>query len=164
MRVLRKNVYVRPYVHTLFAELFDLYDVALWSCNTKKYVDPISRLVFGKYTDRLKFVWNNSHCSGGISFSEYARRKARGDADDDTLRKDLDRIGAQQGPWLPEDIVLIDDTPKKMVGNGQGLIIVSPFVPSRESLADTTLVTLLDRINEHFFAKQQPQDSQEADQ
>jgi hypothetical protein len=147
----RKAIYVRPFLHTFLEQIFANFDVACWTSNSDAYAQPIARRLFGAHFKQLKFLWTQRECEGSSVFT------SRGD----TLKKNLDRVESHE----PSQVLLVDDTEEKKIGEkGAGLLTVSTFLPTRESLTsspllplDDTLLTLCDRIEAHFKQQQQQQ-------
>lgn len=123
-KVRRKNVYVRPYIHTMLAEVFAVYDVAVWTCNGSEYGESISRSLFGRYYGELQFVWTGDKCMGTGK----------------DMKKNLDLIDTHQ------KIVLVDDTPEKKIGSG-GLLVVKAFTPGGSTSLDDELLSVKTRID-----------------
>jgi len=142
--VMRKCIYVRPYIHTMLAEVCANYDIAVWTCNSARYAIPIAKGVFGRYFKELKFIRTGEDCSGD---------------NERNMRKNMDTVLSH----APHDIVLIDDTAEKKAGvKGSGLIVISTFFPNQESL-DCELLDLKTRID-HWHASSQQQSARSSEQ
>lgn len=134
-KVRRKHIYVRPFIHTMLAEVTANYDIAVWTCNGKPYALPLARALFGQYYSQLKFVWTSDNCTV--------------DAVSGEMTKDLDKITSHCG----RDIVLVDDTDTKKVGtSGSGLVHIQSFIPFVERI-DVALLGLKTRIDDVFKTK-----------
>lgn len=162
----RKVVYVRPYVHTMLAYVTASYDIAVWTCNSRYYADPLTKRLFGRYASLLRFVWTADECD------RIAAPAASTDHHEELMRKNLDRISAafpeyvrsadahcasgqrRDRRYTHDDIVLIDDSLVKgttsRLDRVASVIVIPTFTPARETTADTVLLSLKTRIDQHF--------------
>jgi len=125
--VLHKGVHVRPFVNTFLNYMFSTYDVAIWTCNTRRYAEPIARKVLGRYYSRLEFMWTKADCST-----------------DPTGRLVKNISTPKLAMW--KRIVLVDDDPRKAgVHAATNLVSIRPFVPSTTEL-DSELLNVMEQI------------------
>lgn len=137
----RKDVYVRPFLHTFLQYLFAWYDVAVWTCNSRRYAEPIVQRVFGdELSRRLVFLWCREECMREPQLSAATGAKMR-------LIKQLPEVWSKYPMYQPAQVVLVDDNPRKAgVYSREHLVAVDTFTPSNTTLPDQELLSLLSRL------------------
>lgn len=107
----KKNVYVRPFLHTMLEQVTAEYDVAVWSCNTARYARPATHSLFRSVRQPV-FVWCNDQCEFSSASSHVPSKKRHYTPYSEASSvgsKNLDR--PELDPW--QFVVLVDDTMSK---------------------------------------------------
>jgi hypothetical protein len=139
-KVRRKNVYVRPFTHTMLATVTANYDIAVWTCNGRQYAEQIAKQIFRRYFSSLRFLWTAEECDltpGSTNANECNMRK--------NLRKIFNCCGDTSL------VVMVDDTEEKILkcnvdGRISKLVVISTFFPRGDNI-DTELLDLPERID-----------------
>eukprot|EP00475_Leptophrys_vorax_P007547 TRINITY_DN1478_c0_g1_i1.p1 TRINITY_DN1478_c0_g1~~TRINITY_DN1478_c0_g1_i1.p1 ORF type:complete len:263 (+),score=46.86 TRINITY_DN1478_c0_g1_i1:52-840(+) len=106
------SVRFRPYLDELLDFLFspemsDKVVVGAWTFSGKgQPARELAELAFGKYYDRLAFVWDGS--------------KSRGK---NRSRKNLEDVWSEFPDWNAENTILVDDSPSKIVQPDNAYVI-----------------------------------------
>jgi carboxy-terminal domain RNA polymerase II polypeptide A small phosphatase len=128
--VLPYFVYLRPEVETLLDYCSANFDLAVWSSSSEAYVKAVTDYIFGdRYS--IKFAWSEKRCvqkidliSGGYVYI-----------------KDLRKVRSQG--YDLESIIMIDDSPEKIIRQPKNLLQISAFEGDQ---SDSELLTLIDRL------------------
>lgn len=122
------QIWKRPFLDAFVETITDWFDVAVWTSSSKFYADAVIPQIFPD-PDQLIFVWSSSKCTLHYDheFHDYF------------WRKNLDKVKRRFKRSL-EQILIIDDSPKKLDRHYGNLISVLPF---KGSLQDTELRDIL---------------------
>jgi carboxy-terminal domain RNA polymerase II polypeptide A small phosphatase len=119
-------VYPRPYLKEFLEYCFKNFDVGVWSSARERYVTFISENIFAeKYAP--KFLWSERHCF----------RPSTGESSIKDLRA-LGRLG-----YLPEEILVVDDSPEKIRLQPENLVHIKPY---DGQLDDRELLRMIEEI------------------
>ena len=124
-------VYKRPHLKEFIEFCFENFRVAVWTSSGEDYADIVVKSVFSE-NQKLEFVWARSRCVQRFDPEIYEHY----------FVKDL-RKAKKQGFSL-DHILMIDDTPKKLMRNYGNLVRVSPFEGDAE---DKELLDLMPYLN-----------------
>lgn len=143
--------FIRQFMRTLFEDLADTVQVAVWSSMMKHNLHPLVEQAFGKYAGNLAFVWDQQWCTQ--KWVPTMRKPL--------LRKDLKWLAKGDGtPWgahVPDRVILIDDDPVKCTENPEGTAIhPSTWAGSKEGKYDTELKRLSEYLKELAVATADP--------
>mmetsp|Transcript_86449 Transcript_86449/g.242022 ORF Transcript_86449/g.242022 Transcript_86449/m.242022 type:complete len:357 (-) Transcript_86449:48-1118(-) len=106
--------HLEDFLSTLFEELEDKVQVAVWSSMMQHNLMPLVYKAFGSWADRLQFVWDQSCCT----------QKWVPQLHKPLLRKDL--MWLRQTAWaacVPDFVLLVDDDPIKCTENPKGTAV-----------------------------------------
>jgi RNA polymerase II subunit A small phosphatase-like protein len=108
------HVYKRPFLESFLFWCFEWFEVAIWTSSSPSYAKTIVSTIFDDLT-QLAFVWDSRRCTIAYDhdYFEYFSRK--------NLKK-VKRLG-----YLPEAIIVVDDTPQKWQQSYGNLVCVKPF-------------------------------------
>lgn len=87
---------------------FANFDVAVWSSACKYNVNRLLKYVFGDYSSKLTFVWDQSHCK----------------LSDDCFLKNLEDVWEKFPQYNENNTLIIDDTELKMKNNPKSCVIM----------------------------------------
>lgn len=107
-------VYKRPYLREFIAFCFEHFRVAVWTSSSEDYAQIVVESIF-KQEEQLEFVWARRKCV----------RRYDPKVNEQHYIKDLRKVKKQGYPI--EGILMIDDTPEKLMRNYGNLVRVSPF-------------------------------------
>jgi len=126
-------VYLRPYVKDFIAFCFQHFSVAIWTSSNGWYAQHIVNNLFDE-NQILKFSWSRKRCvtKFNAEFYKYFYIK--------DLKK-VKRLGYQL-----KDIIMIDDSPEKLIRNYGNLVRVSPFVGDIRDEEFLDLMVYLERL------------------
>lgn len=125
------NVYFRPHVATFLSKLHEKYAVAIWSTGTDKYVEHLIKAVTPSDV-QYEFVWGRSKC-----------RKVKDDFFGYThYYKPIDKL--KRYGYELSDIIMIDDTPSKIIANHSTLITIDAYEGQQD---DVALMDILQQLN-----------------
>lgn len=106
-------VWCRPGLNEFLDYIFQNYDVAVWSSAMKHNLEPVAKQIFGKYYDKLVFIWDQSRCQ---TLQEAKKKK-----DDKPLflknLSDVWQCKDFKGRYTAKNTLIIDDSDEKMVNN-----------------------------------------------
>lgn len=131
-------VYKRPFLDTFLLELKKHFKVAIWSSASDDYVQEIVGQIFPK-DYQLEFVWGRSKCTLQIdpqSIDDYGSFDYFNHMNYSKLLKKV----AKKGYATLEEMLIIDDTPRKCKYNYGNAIYPTPFLGNPN---DTELELLL---------------------
>lgn len=125
------NVYFRPHVAKFLTKLHKKYKLAIWSTGTDKYVEHLIKAVT-PCDVQYEFVWGRSKC-----------KKVKDDFFGYThYYKHIDKL--ERYGYKLADIIMIDDTPSKIISNFATLITIDAFDGNTE---DAALIDILTQLN-----------------
>ncbi|KAI8912682.1 NLI interacting factor [Gorgonomyces haynaldii] len=131
------KIYLRPNCRKFLGELFgmDHVQVAVWTSMQQQNADPLVEFVFGKYRDRLLFVWYRPQCDGA-PLDQQAKGK---------VRKPLGKIWDVYSEYNHKNTILVDDSKSKALDNPKNLYLVPEFelTSGKDHRSDTTLAKLI---------------------
>lgn len=118
MVIAMKAVFKRPFCDDFLEFCFERFDVGVWSSRTKKNVDRVVDFLMFNTKQRLRFCWDQAHCTE----TGYKTIENR---DKPLVLKELKKLWEKQEPGLPWDkgfynetnTVLLDDSPYKALRN-----------------------------------------------
>jgi RNA polymerase II subunit A small phosphatase-like protein len=133
-RVGRYHVYRRPFLLDFLAESLERFTVAVWTSSSPDYAAAVVTAIFPEPT-RLAFVWAADRCS-----TRYC-------PDDGSYytRKPLIKVHRRLG-YAREQIVVVDDTPRKWEQSYGNVVTVLPF----EGAPNDTELPLLSAYLNHL--------------
>lgn len=125
-------VYNRPHLQEFLEFCFEQFRVAVWTSSGEDYAEAVVNSVFGGHS-KLEFVWARNRCVQRFDphFYEYY------------FIKDLRKV--KKRGFLLDHIIMVDDTPKKLMRNYGNLVRVSPFEGDRR---DEELLDLMPFLEE----------------
>ena len=112
-------VYKRPFVEQFLNQVFEWYDVAVWTSAGSGYASAIVDLLFATPT-QLKFVWSDERCT----------KRYHPERQEYYWVKDLKKV--RRLGYSLENIVVVDDTSEKLERNYGNHLRVQEFVGSRD--------------------------------
>ena len=134
-------VYVRPYLDKFLNIGSENYDIAIWTSSSELYAEAILAEIIPFNID-LKFVFSREQCTQKFHESDFTY----------SYTKNLKKL-KKRGYQL-ENVLMIDDTPRKLEKNYGNLIIVKEY---KGDLDDDELIMLShylrDIANEENFRK-----------
>jgi Dullard-like phosphatase family protein len=125
-------VYKRPYLREFIDFVLENFRVAIWTSSGEDYAAEVVNCIFGG-KDKLEFVWARNRCVRRFDpkmFEQY-------------FIKDLKKV--RRLGYSLDHILMIDDTPKKLMRNYGNLVRVSPFEGDRR---DEELLDLMPYLEE----------------
>lgn len=129
-RYLDMYVYARPRLTTFLKEIDQHFTLAIWSTGTDRYVQELIKNIT-PHDINYAFVWGRSKC-----------RKTKDDFFGFThYYKPLDKL--KRYGYRPQDIIMIDDTPSKIITNYATVITIESF---EGNPTDNVLEVLLDKL------------------
>jgi TFIIF-interacting CTD phosphatase-like protein len=122
------KIWKRPFLDAFIAKITDWFDVAIWTSSSKAYAEAVIPHIFPAPA-LLIFAWSRSKCTlhYDYEYEEYF------------WRKNLNKVKRPFSRSL-EQILVIDDSPKKLDSHYGNLISVLPF---EGSMQDTELRDIL---------------------
>ena len=127
-------VYIRPDLDDFLLKLNQHYTLGIWSTGTDQYVQHLIQKITPKDIN-YAFVWGRSKC-----------RKVRDEFFGFThYYKALDKL--KRYGYNPQDIIMIDDTPSKIITNHATIMTIEPF---EGNLTDNGLKVMLQKLNLHY--------------
>jgi hypothetical protein len=107
------RTWIRPKVQIFLDFCFQNYDVAVWSSANAKNLDALIGPVIGPYRNRLVFIWSQEECER----IETGKEKP-------LFKKPLSKV-VQKFDYFMEEILIIDDSPEKMVDNPTNCVLIT---------------------------------------
>lgn len=123
-------VYVRPFASELIRFCASLFEVAVWSSSSERYVEAVTEKLFGT-SHPVAFSWAVSKCVQKID------TKSNGYVYIKDLRKAL------KHGYAAEEIIMIDDSPEKLQRQPTRHLCLSPFTGDP---LDTELLAVIERV------------------
>ena len=149
------NIYKRPYLEQFIDEIKNHFKIAVWSSASDDYVQKVVSLIFpADYP--LEFVWGRSKCTqqfdhqslDDLGYSDYYNHL--------NYSKILKKV-RKKGFAKIEDILIVDDTPRKAKYNYGNAIYPSEFTgdPKDRELLDLLkyLIQIKEEPNFRTFEK-----------
>ena len=106
------NIYIRPHAFSVLASLSASTTVGIWSSAPTQYVNDVLD-ASGLTAIDLAFVWTGRDCT----FRDYGTGKIYYYKDTNQLRSN----------FSTESVLLVDNSPAKIVGHGSDSIVVASF-------------------------------------
>jgi TFIIF-interacting CTD phosphatase-like protein len=122
------HIWKRPFLNFFIEKITDWFEVAVWTSSSKSYAEAVIPHIFPD-PDQLIFVWSRSKCTLHYDHED----------EEYFWRKNLDKVKRPFRRSL-EQILVIDDSPKKLDRHYGNLISVLPF---EGSACDTELRDIL---------------------
>ncbi|MGB0563953.1 MAG: NIF family HAD-type phosphatase [Spirulinaceae cyanobacterium] len=126
-------IYCRPHLNPFLAQVFEWFQVAVWSSAGTSYVQEVIDLIFPN-PNALEFVWSAKRCTQRYDAMESAFYWIK------NLKK-VKRRG-----FNLDQVLMIDDTPQKLEKNYGNLIRVRPFEGDRSDTELRDLCSFLDSL------------------
>lgn len=130
-------VYKRPDVDLFIQQLFLQYKVAVWTSASPLYAREVVNNLFGKYKDRLEFVWDSTRCTWG--YDPYWQRRRS--------YKKLYKV--RRKGYNIERVIAIDDTPSKWAHSYGNLVRVPEWEGEQDDTILYRLLPYLQWLNMH---------------
>ena len=125
-------VYKRPYLKNFLDFAFENFTVAVWTSSNELYANYVVQQVFAS-PDSLEFVWARQRCVAKFNPETWEY----------DYIKDLKKV-KKQGFCLKQ-MIMVDDTPKKLRRNYGNLVRVLPFEGDQR---DEELLDLIEYLNQ----------------
>ncbi len=109
----------RPFLSEFLATVSQHYRIALWSSSSAKYVSAIASQII-PVTISLEFQWSHNHCVHSYNPDLQKMCTIKDLKKVKRLGYDLDRV------------LIVDDTPRKLVRNYGNAIYIQPFTGDPE--------------------------------
>ncbi len=106
------NIYIRPHAFSILASLSASTTVGIWSSAPTQYVNEVLE-ASGLSAIDLAFVWTGRNCT----FRDYGTGNIYYYKDTNQLRN----------VFTAESVLLVDNSPAKIVGHGSDSIVVTSF-------------------------------------
>ena len=107
-------VYIRPYAFEFLKFCRQHFRVAVWTSSTEMYAIEIVRRLFGEDYP-LEFLWARKRCVLRFDPERCAHEWV----------KDLKKV--KRRGFALERVIMVDDTPQKLVRNYGNLVYIKPF-------------------------------------
>ncbi|MCO7225819.1 HAD family hydrolase [Pleionea sp. CnH1-48] len=108
------SIYLRPFLYEFLAEASQNYRIALWTASSESYAHRIVEQIF-KNRFELEFIWARKRCTLRFDPIHYEYFYLK------NLKK-LKRRGE-----LLEQIIMVDNTPRKLMKNYGNLVAIPSF-------------------------------------
>jgi len=106
-------VYKRPFLFELLNAAKPLYDFAIWSSSSRKYVDAVVAEIFAGFD--VKFSWAVERCIQRVDAQSNGY----------VYIKDLRRV--QSHGYPVEHITILDDSPEKIARQPRNQLRIKPY-------------------------------------
>ena len=123
-------IYRRPFLDDLLTGLMSDFDLAVWSSSSRAYVDAVVAEIFRK-PHLLKFAWAVERCVQKVDVKTNSY----------VYIKDLRKIQGQG--YTLERIIMVDDSPEKIVRQPRNHLPITPFTGQDDDRALIALLALL---------------------
>ena len=131
-------VYARPYLDEFISYCFDNFSVAVWTSSGSDYAEAVTNEIFSN-KQSLKFIWSRERCVRRFDHHRY----------DYFYIKDLKKVKRNSFIGFPlERVIMVDNTPRKLIRNYGNLIKVSSF---EGDLRDDELLYLMEYLDQMKF-------------
>ena len=128
-------VYKRPYLDEFLKFAFHYYKVAVWTSSNELYANHIVENIFSN-PEQLEFVWARNRCVSKFNPETWEYDHI----------KDLKKVKKRGYPL--EKIIMVDDTPRKLMRNYGNLVRVAPFKGDQCDKEFLDLMPYLERLSE----------------
>ncbi len=108
------HIYKRPYLDRFLEFCFERFRVGVWSQSSPDYACGVVERIMASH-DRLEFVWGGDRCT--FVTNPYMRQYY--------WVKDLKKL--YRRGYRKEEIIFVDDTPRKLERSYGNLVRVHPF-------------------------------------
>lgn len=115
-------VYLRPHLNAFLKFCFENFEVAIWTSATQFYALSVQNKLYENpdFADkRLAFVWSRARCVQRLDY-EYK---------DYYFIKDLKKV--KKKGYKLKDIIMVDNTPRKLCRNYGNLVCVNDFLGNK---------------------------------
>lgn len=114
-------IYTRPYLTKFLNEVFQYYDLAIWSSGNDEYVNQIVEKIKPENIE-FKFIWGQSKCTykRNLCLNQYEYEKR------------LEKV--KRKGFKLEKILIIDDSPEKCKTNYGNAVYVSEFIGNKNDI------------------------------
>ncbi|MCL9805512.1 HAD family hydrolase [Flavobacterium amniphilum] len=119
------KIFIRPHLHVFLSFLKDNFDVAVWSSASDDYVTKVVEEIFPDDYG-LKFVWGRTKCTYKPDYSKAEEIGYFDYYSHFEYIKILKKV-TKKFPYTKEQILIIDDTPRKAMYNFGNAIYPSEF-------------------------------------
>lgn len=126
-------VYKRPYLEEFLEFAFNNFKVAIWTSSNELYANHIVKQIITS-PDALEFVWARSKCVAKFNPETWEH----------DYIKDLKK--AKKNGYNLKDMIMVDDTPKKLRRNYGNLVRVTPFMGDQRDEELLDLATYLEQL------------------
>lgn len=126
-------VYKRPYLSTFLDFAFDNFKVAVWTSSNALYATHIVKNIFPS-PSALEFVWARNRCVTKFNPETWEYEYI----------KDLKKV--KRSGFCLKNIIMVDDTPKKLRRNYGNLVRVLPFEGDQRDEELLDLVAYLEQL------------------
>lgn len=107
-------IYRRPHLSEFINYCFTRFDVALWTTATEDYAEEVAEKI-GLLSSQLVFLWSLKKCT----------RRFYPELGQEVYVKKLSKV--KKFNYALENVLMIDDSPEKMVDNYGNHIHIAPF-------------------------------------
>jgi RNA polymerase II subunit A small phosphatase-like protein len=129
-------VYLRPYLREFLEFCFEHFRVAVWTSSNEWYAQFIIEKLF-RDKNKLEFVWSRERCVRKFNSMEYSF----------TYIKDLKKV--KKRGYSLEKIIMVNDSPEKLVRNYGNLVRVTPFYGDQRDEEFLDLMSYLEHLKFH---------------
>ncbi|WP_138517074.1 HAD family hydrolase [Rhodoferax bucti] len=124
------GVFIRPHLRFMLEAIAPRFDIAVWSSATKIYVESAVKQLFGDVAE-LKFAWSIDRCV----------QRVEPNSNGYVYIKDLRKVQGQG--YAVEGILIVDDSPEKIVRQPRNHVLISAFTGAED---DDALLELPARL------------------
>lgn len=108
------SVYKRPGLEEFLSRVHPHFNMAVWTSSTRPYAEPVVEQIFPPDI-ALHFVWARERCT----------RKFDPELHEHEWAKNLNKV--KRLGYALEQVVMVDDTPAKLVQHYGNLVRIKPF-------------------------------------
>ena len=118
----RHMTWIRPGWESARDDLFNRYEVAVWSSCKRENLNLLLDFLFGDYKDKLLFAWDQSEC---VIDGNSVKRPNQ-----PNLTKPLSKVWERFLAYGPHNTKIVDDSMEKIRCNPPNcVILVEPWTP-----------------------------------
>ena len=132
-------VYFRSGLLKFVEGLFELGEVAVWTSAMPKNALPMTRNAFGRFYERLLFVWTQIECE-----VQWTPRTHKPD-----FKKSLTKVWQTYPEYNENTTIMIDDSPKKLSDHPKNLLAITEFLVTERDV-DHTKDKVLSELYEYL--------------
>lgn len=130
-----KRVWLRPYVDDFLRFVLTHFDVAIWTSNIRENALALLDTLLSKAEQsKLKFIWSREQCDIGYNYSS---------------TKPLQFVW-NCFSYTPENTLILDDSPEKIIGFPSCYVQVSEFTPDKIS-NDIELLRIIHHLESTLY-------------